>query len=113
MNALHAELERLDVARERESCIAGSTADRQILLGVSHPSNDPALHRTFEIHATYDAANRGWMARFGEKNANDQLVAWRRCHADDGAARRFTSAQACLGSAVTTIIAMVEREGEG
>src|SRR3954463_10652043 len=43
-------------------------ADRHVLLGVSHASNDPALHRSFEIRAAYDPNTPGWVAYYGEQN---------------------------------------------
>ncbi len=51
-------------------------ADRHILLGVSHASNDPALHRSFEIRATYDLSTHGWVAHVAEQNLNEQRGDW-------------------------------------
>jgi hypothetical protein len=82
------------------------------LLGVSHGSNDPTRHRTFEVRAVYDAARGGWGARFGEKNANNQIESWGTRLTDEDTRRIFSTAAACLGSAVTRIIAMVDHEAD-
>jgi hypothetical protein len=84
--------------------------DRNILLGVSHPSNDPARHRTFEIRASFDAETGRWLARVGEQNLNEQRGAW---GADLTPAQQepgFLTAAECLGDAVTRLIARVDRE---
>src|SRR5687768_9291694 len=39
--------------------------------GVSHASDDPALHRNFEIRATYDLAANGWVAQIAEHNRSE------------------------------------------
>jgi hypothetical protein len=78
-------------------------ADRHVLLGVSHASNDPARHRTFQIRATYDAARKGWQADVGEQNLNDQRGNWTRLLGQT--APVFATAAACLGHATTTIVA--------
>ncbi|MCC6314056.1 MAG: hypothetical protein IT337_08565 [Thermomicrobiales bacterium] len=83
--------------------------DRHILLGVSHPSGDPALHRTFEIRAAYDAAAGGWAAQIGEQNQNEQPAAWR----GSGSAtepRAYPSPAVCLGAAVAMLVAAVDRD---
>ena len=84
--------------------------DRHILLGVSHHTNDPARHRTFEIRAAYDGARGGWVARVGEQNLNEQRGAWEPSLAEAGARPVFLTAAACLGDAVATIVARVDRE---
>ncbi|MGH2614763.1 MAG: hypothetical protein ACRDJC_05960, partial [Thermomicrobiales bacterium] len=84
--------------------------DRHILLGVSHPSDDPALHRVFEVRASFDTETRGWFARVGEQNLNEQREAWGPHLTDEGAPASFPTAAACLGDAVATIVAMVDRE---
>jgi hypothetical protein len=84
-------------------------ADRHLLLGVSHPSNDPAHHRTFEIRAHYDAARQGWVASVGEQNLNDQRGDWAALLGDEQRAF-FSTAAACLGHAVETIVAAFDRD---
>jgi hypothetical protein len=84
--------------------------DRHILLGVSHHTNDPARHRTFEIRASYDAARGGWVARVGEQNLNEQRGAWEPSLEDADARPVFLTAAACLGDAVATIVARVDHE---
>ena len=84
--------------------------DRHILLGISHASNDPARHRTFEIRATFDVETGEWSARVGEQNLNEQRGAWGPNPADVNAARRFPTAAACLGDAVSRLVTMVDQE---
>ena len=86
--------------------------DRYVRLGVSHPSDDPARHRVFEVRASYDEAVGGWVARVGEQNLNDQLRGWGPGLTDGGRARVFPTAAACLGDAVAAIVALVDREAE-
>ena len=82
--------------------------DRHILLGISHPSDDPARHRTFEIRASYDAETGTWSARVGEQNLNEQRGDWDPSLADADGAPRFPTAAACLGDAVTRLMTMVD-----
>lgn len=85
--------------------------DRHLRIGVSHTSNDPARHRTFELRAAYDAERGGWVAWVGEQNLNDQRGAWRQV--DQGAALPvFPTAAACLGHAVAAIVADVDEEAD-
>ncbi len=84
--------------------------DRHVLLGVSHASDDPALHRVFEVRASFDVAAGGWLARVGEQNLNDQREDWGPNLASEGALPAFPTAAACLGDAVATIVAMVDRD---
>ena len=84
--------------------------DRHILLGVSHDTDDPARHRTFEIRATYDEARGGWVARVGEQNLNEQRGAWEPNLAGDGSSHVYPTAASCLGDAVATIVTRVDRE---
>ena len=86
--------------------------DRHILLGISHASNDPARHRTFEVRAAYDADTGEWSARVGEQNLNEQLGDWEPRRADANGARRFPTAAACLGDAVARLITMVDQEAQ-
>ena len=87
----------------------GERRDRHIRLGVSHPSDDPARHRVFEIRASYDAGAGGWVAWVGEQNRNEQLGGWGPGPGDGGRARAFPTAAACLGDAVAAIVALVDR----
>jgi hypothetical protein len=89
-----------------------SPADRHVILGVSHPSDDPSRHRTFEIRAVYDATRDGWIARAGEQNLNEQRGDWMLVEPGDGPPPVFASAAECLGHAVTTIIAAVDRDAD-
>ena len=84
--------------------------DRHILLGISHASNDPSRHRTFEIHAAYGEETGDWSARVGEQNLNEQRGAWGPDLADAQCAQRFPTAAACLGDAVERLVAMVDQE---
>jgi hypothetical protein len=86
--------------------------DRHILLGISHASDDPARHRTFEIRAAYDAETAAWSARVGEQNLNEQRGDWEPHRADANAAPRFPTAAACLGDAVTRLMTMVDQEAQ-
>ena len=84
--------------------------DRYIRLGVSHPSEDPARHRVFEIRASYSAAVGGWVAQVGEQNLNEQLVSWGATPDDDARPTAFPTAAACLGDAVALVVDTVDRE---
>lgn len=86
--------------------------DRHILLGVSHPSDDPTRHRTFEIHASYNVSARGWVARAGEQNHNEQRGAWEAVRAPMERAPVFPTAAACLGHAVSVIVAEVDEQAD-
>jgi hypothetical protein len=80
------------------------------LLGVSHPSDDPSRHRVFEVRATFDAAAGGWVARVGEQDRNEQCGVWGPNLAPGGEVGVFATAAACLGDAVATIVALVDRD---
>jgi hypothetical protein len=80
--------------------------DRHILLGISHPSDDPARHRIFEVRAAYDGKI------VGEQNLNEQRGDWDPELRDADAAPRFPSAAACLGDAVTRLITLVDQEAQ-
>ena len=84
--------------------------DRHILLGVSHPSDDPALHRVFEVRAAFDAVAGGWLARVAEQNQNEQREPWGPHLRSEGAPPVFATAAACLGDAVASVVAMADRE---
>jgi hypothetical protein len=87
-------------------------ADRHILLGVSHPSDDPARHRVFEVRAVFDHDAGGWIAEVGEQNLNEQRGAWEALPSPEGVPRVFPTAATCLGAAVTTLIDTVDREAD-
>jgi hypothetical protein len=83
---------------------------RHILLGVSHPTDDPRRHRIFEIRASYDATAAGWVAQVGEQDRNEQRGAWAPLLTPDGATPVFPTAAACLGAAVASLIATVDAD---
>jgi hypothetical protein len=85
--------------------------DRHILVGVSHPSDDPSRHRVFEVRASYNEAAGGWVAQVGEQNANEQLQGWR-ARSEGGREAAFPTPAACLGDAVAFLVAMVDREAD-
>ena len=87
--------------------------ERSISVGVGHPSGDPARHRVFEIRASYDEAVARWVARVGEENANEQLDPWEAVPDLGGRPRAFPNPAACLGDAVTSLVAMVDRMADG
>lgn len=87
-----------------------SEPNRYIRLGVGHPSGDPARHRVFDIQATYSVEAGGWVARLGEQNFNDQFPGFGARLTTDQDLRVFATPAACLGYAVTTIVAMVDAE---
>ena len=91
---------------------AGSRPDRHILLGVSHPSDDPARHRIFEVRAAFDTNARGWVARVAEQNPNEQRGDWGETAHNSHQSKVFPNAATCLGDAVTTIVGAVDREAE-
>lgn len=88
----------------------GDRRDRHVLVGVSHPTGDPARHRVFEIRAVRHETTGGWTARVGEQDRNEQLGRW---DADaDGrlGEKSFATPAECIGDAVATIVAAVDRE---
>jgi hypothetical protein len=86
--------------------------DRHILVGISHPSDDPARHRIFEIRATYDAETGAWSARVGEQNLNEQRGDWEPELVDADGAPRFPTAAACLGDAVARLMSIVDQDAQ-
>ena len=84
--------------------------DRHILLGISHATDDPARHRTFEVRAVFDVESGEWSARVAEQNLNEQRGDWDPKPRDADAAPRFPTAAACLGDAVTRLITMVDQD---
>jgi hypothetical protein len=87
-----------------------SPPDRHLVVGVSHPSNDPTRHRVMEIRAVHREALGGWVAQVGEQNANEQFQGWGPNLGDGGGTPVFPTAAACLGDAVAFIVALVDRE---
>jgi hypothetical protein len=85
-------------------------AERNIIVGVSHPTNNPARHRVFEVRATFDAARHGWVARVGEQNLNEQRGAWEPDLMGEELGQGFPTAAACLGDAVTRLIATIDED---
>ena len=88
----------------------GERESRHILLGVSHPSDDPGRHRNFEIRAVFDTKTWGWVARVAEQNRNEQRGVWGADLTDLERMPAFPTAAACLGNAVAIIVAIVDRE---
>lgn len=88
------------------------TTDRYIRVGISHATGDPTRHRSFEIRATFDSAARGWIAYSGEQNLNDQRGVWQLVRCEAGQASVFPTAAACLGGAVSVIVAEVDRDAK-
>lgn len=86
-------------------------APRHVLLGVSHDSNDPARHRTFEIRATYDASVHGWVAHVGEQNLNEQRGDWTSLAGEDRLSS-FPTAAACLGHAVAALVTSFDQDDD-
>jgi hypothetical protein len=90
----------------------GERESRYILVGVGHSSNDPARHRTFEVRAMFDTMTWGWVAHVAEQNRNEQPGFWGADLTDSERMPTFPTAAACLGNAVTMIVAMVDREAQ-
>jgi hypothetical protein len=86
--------------------------DRHILLGISHATDDPARHRTFEVRAAFDVESGEWRARVAEQNLNEQRGDWEPHRANANGTPRFPTAAACLGDAVARLISMVDQEAQ-
>jgi hypothetical protein len=86
--------------------------ERHIILGVSHPSDDPSRHRVFEVRATFDAALGGWVARVGEQNLNEQRGNWGGRLSAQDQVQAFPTAATCLGHATAAIIAAVDQDAQ-
>ena len=86
--------------------------DRHIVLGVSHPSDDPSRHRVFELRARFDAARGGWVALVGEQDLNEQRGDWGQILPEGDGAPVFPTAAACLGHATAAIIASVDADAQ-
>lgn len=87
--------------------------DRHIILGVSHPSDDPSRHRVFEVRATFDAGRGGWVALAAEQDLNEQRGDWGKILTDQDRAAAFPTAAVCLGHATAAIVAAVDQEAHG
>lgn len=81
--------------------------DRYVRLAISHSSNDPMQHRTFQIRAAFTAARHGWQASVSPQQHNDQYGAWAPLGEDEAV---FPTAAACLGHAATVLIASFDEE---
>jgi hypothetical protein len=90
----------------------GERESRHLLLGISHSSGDPVRHRNFEVRAVFDAMTGGWIARVAEQNRNEQRGVWGADLTDSGRLPTFPTAAACLGNAVTMLVAMVDRDAD-
>jgi hypothetical protein len=101
-----------DAARKVLRPAAWQPRDRHIILGVSHPTDDPSRHRVFEVRAVFDAARGGWAALAGEQDLNEQRGDWDPVLTERDQASSFPTAAACLGHATAAIIAAVDREAE-
>lgn len=93
--------------RGRTGGASAANPDRHIVVGVSHPSGDPARHRVFEVRARYVAEAAGWIAETAEQNANEQPGL---ATAAANGAPVFADPATCLGAAVAAVVARVERD---
>jgi hypothetical protein len=89
---------------------AGERRDRHVLLGVSHPTGDPARHRVFEIRAVRHADTGRWTARVGEQDRNEQLGQWEAGPEGRLDEKSFATPAECIGHAVATVVAAVDRD---
>ena len=80
---------------------------RHLRVGVSHPSDDPARHRSFEVRASY-RAGVGWVADLTEENLNDQLQSAAVSMRGTDHVEAFPTAAACLGHAVAMLVRTVD-----
>jgi hypothetical protein len=83
--------------------------DRRLQIGISQPTDDPTQHHTYTVRARDDPAAGGWVARAGAQTHNDQFAGWDPESEADRARAVFPSAAACLGAAVTRLIAAVDQ----
>jgi hypothetical protein len=81
--------------------------DRHLRVGVSHPSGDPARHRTFEVRAAL-REDSGWVAHLTEDDPNDQPLADAVSLHGADRPEAFPTAAACLGDAVAMLVRMVD-----
>jgi hypothetical protein len=82
--------------------------DRHVSVAISHVSDDPALHRTFKIRASFDAERDGWQAFVSPHHHNEQYGEWSLLLGLNG--RLFPTAAACLGHAASVLIAAFDGE---
>ena len=90
----------------------GHPPDRPILLGVSHPSDDPARHRVFAVRAGFDTNAEGWVAQVAEQDPNEQRGDWGETAHHGDRPTGFPTAATGLGDAVTMLVTAVDREAE-
>jgi len=82
--------------------------DRHVMVAISHASNDPALHRTVQIRASFDMERNGWRAHISPQDHNDQYGDWSLLlNAGDPL---YATAAACLGHAVTELVSAFDGE---
>lgn len=85
-----------------------SRPDRHIMVAISHASNDPARHRTFQIRASFDMDRNGWRAHVSLQDHNDQSGEWALLPGVQDPL--YATAAACLGHAVTELISAFDAE---
>jgi hypothetical protein len=83
--------------------------DRCRHVGIRQPTDDPSHHHVSTVRERDDPAAGGWVARVGEQTHNDQFAGWDPESTADRARAVYPSAAACLGAAVTRLIAAVDR----
>jgi hypothetical protein len=81
----------------------GERESRYIVLRVSHASDDPSHHRSFQVRAVFDAMTRGWVARVAEQNRNEQRGVWGADLTDPERMPAFPTAAASLENAVAMV----------
>lgn len=81
--------------------------DRHVSVGISHPSDDPAHHRTFAIVAARHEG-MGWVAHLTEGNHNDQPRPETVGLQIPDRARAFPTVAECLGDALAMLVRMVD-----
>lgn len=82
--------------------------DRHVMVAISHPSNDPALHRTVQIRASFDVDRNGWRAHVSPQDHNDQYGDWSLLFRTEDSL--YPTAAACLGHAVTELVSALDAE---
>ena len=87
---------------------AWSHPDRHVFIAISHASNDPSLHETYKIRASYVAESDGWQAFVSRHHHNEQYGEWTPLF-EEGA-HVFATPAACLGFAASTLIAAFDGE---
>lgn len=84
--------------------------DRHVVLAVSHTSQDPALHRTFQVRASFLNAEQGWRAFVSEQNFNDQFGEWSPLPGQDEVI--LPTAAACLGWATEALVTVCGEDSQ-